>query len=68
MFSLNETYKASGTNLPIHSNGGFFAYQVNIDGIDPSWESLDAEFEMEYGRIFVIKYPSQRSVAMIHKC
>ena len=40
-----------------HSNGGFFVYQISIDGIDPSWASLDAEFEGEYAWPFVLKYP-----------
>ena len=26
-----------------HSNGGLFAYGIDIDGIGPGWRSLDAE-------------------------
>ena len=46
-----------------HSNCSFFVYQINIEGIDPSWASLDAEFEGEYCWIFV-----QNIMAIIHKC
>ena len=37
------------------SNGGLFVYGINVDRIDPSWVSLDAEFEGEYGLISVLK-------------
>ena len=30
-----------------HSKRDFFVYQINIDGIDPSWVSSDADFKGE---------------------